>query len=93
MSTRGGGLVALANTRSLDCVADSLCESATSLGMTEFGCLPPFRKGRGKGWGTHTKAHQAVKAYLGRPTSRQESMVSCQFPVLGFLFGERNCCD
>jgi hypothetical protein len=62
---RGGGLVAPANTRSLDCVADSLCESATPLGMTEFGCLPPFRKGRGKGWGTHKKADQSVKAYLG----------------------------
>jgi hypothetical protein len=90
---RGGGLVALANTRSLDCVADSLCESATPLGMTGLGASRPFGKGPVKGWGTHTKAHQAVKAYLGRPTSRQESMVSCQLPVLGFLFGERNCCD
>jgi hypothetical protein len=34
---RGGGLVALANTGLLDCVADSLCESATLFGMTEFG--------------------------------------------------------
>jgi hypothetical protein len=33
----GGVVVALADARSLDCVADSLRESATALGMTTVG--------------------------------------------------------
>jgi hypothetical protein len=81
---RGGGLVALANTRSLDCVADSLCESATPLGMTEFGCLPPFpqraRKRVGHSYQS-TSGREGVRGEGPQATKNQWLVASSRFSV------------